>query len=731
MKPLLSIGIIFKDEIRCLERCLKSLEPLRKEVPCELVMADTGSRDGSRFIAGRYADILFDFPWTDDFAAARNAVMDRCSGAWYLTVDADEWLDGDVSQLAAFLRSDTAGAGNFCGVTVRNYATAALDWQYADFLAIRMVRMSTGLRYEGAVHERWDPEGRYRDVIPLERTILHHDGYVCLNDGSAEGREKLRRDMEILKKRLEEAPEDLHLLGQCAEAQGGDYDAQLPYLRRAVKLIRGKEGAWETSGPSILRHAVHAAHILNLPELQEWIALAEEYFPDSIYTKVDVQFHAAEHAWGDMDCAEIIRRGERYLKGAADYRAGRLNQTELLQSPVNAALPHHETSMRAFIARAYAYQGRPEKALETLDTLDYDTMDAQQVGELLETLLRVHTLSGADTAPALRALWAGVVAPKPSREAAEKRRERFITAAAAQFTPEHITGETARMEGVPAGELPGLWPGEWEVLRNLRPRRHGYTLFRPLLGEAEVGPAAVMMDEEDPEKLTELLRGVERFGELPIQALSRALARGVPFPRPERPLNIEEMDHLAARLARDPEALLKIILDAAGERVPEDRQALVWVRGLALAAVRVWDWKTDGNMDLVRAFARVERAFLPLCYAPEALTPENRFLLPPMHRFGWYCARAFAALDEGDVAGYVRLLRAGLETAPEMKPMVEYLTEHTPELQLPPPSPELLALAEQVRTMLAAYGPEDPAVQAIKASPVYQRVAYLIEEGNL
>ena len=62
---------------------------------------------------------------------------------------------------------------------------------------------------------------------------------------------------------------------------------------------------------------------------------------------------------------------------------------------------------------------------------------------------------------------------------------------------------------------------------------------------------------------------------------------------------------------------------------------------------------------------------------------------------------------------------------------LEYLTEHTPELQLPPPSPELLALAEQVRTMLAAYGPEDPAVQAIKASPVYQRVAYLIEEGNL
>ena len=51
MKPVLSIGMIFKNEIRCLERCMKSLESLRKAIPCELVMADTGSDDGSRAVA--------------------------------------------------------------------------------------------------------------------------------------------------------------------------------------------------------------------------------------------------------------------------------------------------------------------------------------------------------------------------------------------------------------------------------------------------------------------------------------------------------------------------------------------------------------------------------------------------------------------------------------------------------------------------------------------------------
>ena len=98
-KPVLSIGIIFKNEIRCIERCLKSLQPLREAIPCELVMADTGSEDGSRAVAEQYADILFDFPWINDFSAARNAVMDRCSGAWYMSIDCDEWLDADFAQL--------------------------------------------------------------------------------------------------------------------------------------------------------------------------------------------------------------------------------------------------------------------------------------------------------------------------------------------------------------------------------------------------------------------------------------------------------------------------------------------------------------------------------------------------------------------------------------------------------------------------------------------------------
>ena len=103
-KPVLTIGMIVKNEIRCLERCLKALQPLRDALPCELIIADTGSDDGTREIAEKYADLVFDFPWINDFSAARNSVLDRASGEWFISVDADEYLDEDCTELVEHLK---------------------------------------------------------------------------------------------------------------------------------------------------------------------------------------------------------------------------------------------------------------------------------------------------------------------------------------------------------------------------------------------------------------------------------------------------------------------------------------------------------------------------------------------------------------------------------------------------------------------------------------------------
>ena len=63
-----SLCMIVKNEEKVLDRCLKNV----RDFADEIVIVDTGSEDKTKKIAGEYTDKIYDFPWTDDFAAARN-----------------------------------------------------------------------------------------------------------------------------------------------------------------------------------------------------------------------------------------------------------------------------------------------------------------------------------------------------------------------------------------------------------------------------------------------------------------------------------------------------------------------------------------------------------------------------------------------------------------------------------------------------------------------------------
>lgn len=696
-KPLLSIGMIFKNEIRCLERCLESLRPLRDAIPCELVMADTGSDDGSREIAAKYADDLFDFPWIDDFSAARNAVMDRCSGEWYLSIDADEWLAPDIEEMVMFLTRKHKY--NFFGINIRNYKSAELEagGLYMDSAANRLMRMSTGKRFQGSIHEGWDPEGQ--PVVVFKDTMLYHDGYVHAQPGSREAKEE--RNLRMLRRELKKAPDGLGLLLQAYESSYGYSEEHLDYIRRAIRGVEEKRNEWDKCGPAIYRHGVVAAFTAELPELESWIARAEELFPDSIIIRLDVNHTALGLSWNREDYAGCVRRGEAYFQAVKDYESKNFNIRDVTASPPAFASTSWQQTARGFLAASYLYEKQPEKCVRTLKEMFEHPLDRNQTEEAVRALVRLHMLTQLDTAPLILALWERLREPVPSQEVAEERLDTFYSMGFGVFK------EDFRLEE--GGEVLRSAPG----------------LFAPLEERCELGLAAAILETEDPRILEKKLARVEKWEETPLQALVHAIACGAAFPPPERPMNMEEMDALAARLAGDREVLTKLAIAA---QPGSDCRAVCWRRALAMAAVQGCDWQ-DGErgMELARAFADAERAFLPLCYAPSALTEEGLFLLPPLHRFGWYLIQAFDALDGGDASGYVQILREGLDSHKGMKAMVEFLLDRTPVLQAPPPSAELLELAEKVRALLAAFPPDDPAVAVLKQSEAYQKVADLIE----
>jgi len=110
------------------------LQPLREAILSELVMTDTGTDDGSQQVAKKYAYVLINFPWINDFAAARNSVMEQASREWYLTIDADEWLE-DISELVRFLKKSSSRQG---GTNTPEKATnLAFPVQRNYYMAIR------------------------------------------------------------------------------------------------------------------------------------------------------------------------------------------------------------------------------------------------------------------------------------------------------------------------------------------------------------------------------------------------------------------------------------------------------------------------------------------------------------------------------------------------------------------------------------------------------------------
>lgn len=85
----ISLCMIVKNEERVLARCLESVADIMDEI----IIVDTGSTDGTKEIAARYTDKIYDFEWIQDFAAARNFAFSKANMEYIYSADADEVLD--------------------------------------------------------------------------------------------------------------------------------------------------------------------------------------------------------------------------------------------------------------------------------------------------------------------------------------------------------------------------------------------------------------------------------------------------------------------------------------------------------------------------------------------------------------------------------------------------------------------------------------------------------------
>ncbi len=171
----------------------------------EMVVADTGSKDRTREVAANLGARVFDVPWSDDFSAARNAALDRATGAWAFRLDADDHLDQAGREA---LRSLLANLPNYPdGFAVRY--THDFEETPVTLDEVRLFPIRKDIRWQYRVHEQISP-GIVAAGGSLRRTnvCLHHHGYR----DPVVVRRKLERNLHLLELDMVDRPEDPFVL---------------------------------------------------------------------------------------------------------------------------------------------------------------------------------------------------------------------------------------------------------------------------------------------------------------------------------------------------------------------------------------------------------------------------------------------------------------------------------------------------------------------------------------
>src|SRR6201999_2532559 len=102
MSSTLSVAIITLNEEANLARTLSSVQFAN-----EVIVVDSGSTDRTLQIAAENKAKLFLEPWKG-FALQKNSAIEKCTGTWILSLDADEELTPELqTEIRALLASDS------------------------------------------------------------------------------------------------------------------------------------------------------------------------------------------------------------------------------------------------------------------------------------------------------------------------------------------------------------------------------------------------------------------------------------------------------------------------------------------------------------------------------------------------------------------------------------------------------------------------------------------------
>lgn len=305
----ISLCVIARDEAEYLPRMLESVHG----VVDEIIVVDTGSRDGTAEIARRAGARVIEEPFADDFSAARNTSLAAASCPWILVLDADEQLapgtgevlkgairqEGRAGFFLRFLNDLGEGRQHICGM-------------------VRLFRNRDDIRFRYLIHEQvlpdlWNHCKRTGETIaPLPEAVVHHDGYL---PERCQERDKNQRNERLFRKQVEKFPEHAYSwykFGDFLRRFEERRDEALEALDRAACVLRKMDNT-EARSLSFATEvfALLAVEFQKADQLDRARALAEEgrrRFGDSpnlLYVLAHLRAVRGEHRQAFLEYARL------------------------------------------------------------------------------------------------------------------------------------------------------------------------------------------------------------------------------------------------------------------------------------------------------------------------------------------------------------------------------------------------------------------------------------------
>lgn len=310
---MISICMIVKNEEKILDQCLKHLVPFGYEI----VIADTGSSDNTKSIALWYTDKVFDYIWTQDFAAARNFAISKASEDYILFIDSDEIVTGfDKTRLEQLVQDNPEAVGRL--LRINDYTRGAESFR--DRERVSRLFPKRLYRYKGIIHEqvvRIDGKENSFYDIPIE---MHHTGY----EGDLQTRRrKTERNITLLKRQLQEEGEDPYILYQLGKSyyMQGEYPVACEWFEKATTYdldprLEYVQDMVESYGYALINSGKYKTALQLLNVYEEFAVNA-----DFVYLAGLIYMNNAMFAESIREFLKATQMKEYKMDGVNSYRA--------------------------------------------------------------------------------------------------------------------------------------------------------------------------------------------------------------------------------------------------------------------------------------------------------------------------------------------------------------------------------------------------------------------------